>query len=138
MHTSQKTDAMLDFTLRIIASEKSKDSHSTIQTWRVKDQTLTYTKVHKGRGQDKAPTNITKQLTDEQIGELRELIDESLRQNIEMPKHTEFQAPYSAIHCTWDLHWENQTFKIELYELAKNITEDRTYQKLKQIASILK
>ena len=136
--SEQQAGESLDFSLKIIVAEKSKDSHSTIRTWRVKDNKLAYTQASTGRRAGKDKVNTTQELSPEKITALQDVIDSFLQQNIEMPKHSEFNVPYTATHCIWELQKEGKTFRIELYDLSKNITEDRIYQKLQQIAQILR
>jgi hypothetical protein len=138
MQATTHTEETLHFSLRITTTEKSKDSHSTTQTWLVKDNELAYTKTYSGRGQERPPLKNTQKLTTEQIESLKELINTHLQQNIEVPKQTEFNTPYNAVRCVWELKAKDQTFRIELYELSKNIIESRIYQQLKEITQILK
>lgn len=138
MQNTTQTEETFDFSLTITTSEKSKDSHSTTQTWVVKNNELTHTKTYKGRGQERLPVKTIKKITAPQIESLKEMIDASLHQNIEVPKQTEFNAPYNATRCVWVCQVKAQTFRIELYELSKNISESRIYQRLQEIAQILK
>ena len=135
--SEQQAGESLDFSLKIIVSEKSKDSHSTIRTWRVKDNKLAYTQASTGRRAGKDKVNTTQELSPEKITALQGVIDSFLQQNIAIPKHTEFNTPYNATNCVWELQKGGKTFRIELYDLSENITEDRIYQKLQQITQIL-
>jgi hypothetical protein len=139
MQTSseQQSDSPLDFSLKIMVAEKSKDSHSTIRTWRVQDNKLAYTQASTGRRAGKDKVNTTQELSAEKIKALREIIGDFLHQNITVPKHSEFNVPYNATNCVWELYEGGKTFRIELYDLSKNITEDRIYQQLQQIVQIL-
>lgn len=139
MQTSSEQQAgdSLDFSLKIIVSEKSKDSYSTIRTWRVQDNKLAYTEASTGRRAGKDKVQTTQELSPEKIAALQDVIDSFLQQNIAIPKHTEFNTPYNATNCVWELQKGGKTFRIELYDLSENITEDRIYQKLQQITQIL-
>ncbi len=135
VEASAQTDTSFTFSLQIIEIEKAKDSQSIHKTWHIKDNKTSYTETSTLRENFKR--YFTAELSTKKVEDLQGVIDASLRQDKKKPKKNRFKAPSKITHCIWELTWQGKNFRIELYELSKNITQDRIYQKFQQIVEIV-
>ncbi len=137
--TKETMEENFSFTLRLSHIEKSKDSHTVTEFWRVQKGELAYQKTYTGRLGARKPEKLNQTLTQTQLATLSDMItDFGLQQDIDIPKHSEFATPYTAISVVWELKRDEKAFRIELYDHIKNIDEDKIYQSLKEIIAFLK
>jgi hypothetical protein len=136
---SQQTPMKLNITLQITHTEKSKDSHSTTETWNLKDKALFYGQSFGGRLSSKKPIRKNNSLSTSQIAEIEKLLsDKDLYKNIPSPKYSEFHVPYSAIHVRLNIQKEEESFEIDLYDLASEIPKNTDYQSIEALTRLLK
>lgn len=126
------TPENFSFTIRLIKSEKSKDSHSRYETWTLTEGNLQYEKRYStGRFKNKPPVEKQKQLSGEDLKKLRDLIvSKNLLQEIEEPKRSEFQSPYTATSVVWTFSEGEKIYTIRLYDLSTELELDPVYKEL--------
>lgn len=125
-----------DFSFRLTMAriEKSKDSYTIVETWNVEGSQLAYTKKYSGRFSNKAPEEKSATLNKTQLETLSKLMFElSLQKDISTPKLSNFEVPYSALMADFSLQQLGSAYSITLFDLAKNIEENKDYQNLQTL-----
>ena len=136
---TQCTSQDMQFTLSFTTTEKSKDSHSIVENWKLDGKELIYNRNFGGRLSSKKPERKSVKLNNDQIREIEGLfIEKSLHKNIPPDKHNEFHAPYTAIYVHLSIRHNDENYDIHLYDLASQLPEDETYQSIDSVVKILK
>jgi hypothetical protein len=131
-------DENITFSIKISRIEKSRDSHTTFESWKVQQGSFTYSKNQTGKFGNKPSQKQTSEVSDEKWQKMVSFIDEALLQDIAPPKQSEFDVPYSAIRLMWTIEKNGQSYSIELYDLASEMVKNPIYQKIERLTAILK
>lgn len=119
----------LKFTLNISHTEKSKDSHSKNEIWKLEGDDLSFYQSFSGRLSAKKPVRKTQKLSAAQITAIEKLLMENdLYKNIPSPKYSEFMIPYSAISAHLSISKDKENYSIQLYGLAREMPKNMDYQ----------
>jgi uncharacterized protein YcgL (UPF0745 family) len=135
---SQNQTSSMKLTLSITHQERSKDSHSTNQVWKIEGNELSFSENYQGRRGNKKPIQKKSSISDVELESISNLLEnKGLYIQMPSPKYNEFNAPYSAIHVNLKTHKDKEDFVIDIYKLAKNIPEDAVYQKINELKNLL-
>lgn len=127
------------FVLRIVRTEKSKDSNTRYESWSLVDGQLRYEKSHpSGRFKKKPPVKKQKQLSDAEIKSIYKLIlSKQILQNIDAPKRSEFKTPYTATSVGWIYSEGSKSFAIEMYDISSELEKDPLYIDFSSLIQLL-
>jgi hypothetical protein len=127
------------FVLKIVRTEKSKDSNTRYESWSFADGQLRYEKSHpSGRFKSRPPVKKQKQLSDAEIKSIYKLIQsKDILQNIDIPKHSEFNPPYTATSVGWIYTEGAKSFAIEMYDISSEVEKDPIYTDFTSLTQLL-
>lgn len=132
-------ESQISFRLQMVSTEKSKDSNSTSELWQFNKKQLTFSKTYGGKLGSRKPNKMSKILTEEQLNVIESIIIEHhLEKNVDIPKISEFQTPYSAVDIVWELEKDGKHYRMQIYDLARQINQDEDYQNINTLLTTLK
>ncbi|MEM7184117.1 MAG: hypothetical protein AAF518_24680 [Spirochaetota bacterium] len=130
----------MDLQLTITRTERSKDSYSIIEMWRITNNDISLQKSYSGRLSGRKPQSQKNAISEEEIKTIHTFLENNnLLKNVLSPKYNQFHVPYNATHVTLKISQSpGEFFLLDLYNLTKQINKNPDFKKINSLKRILK
>jgi hypothetical protein len=125
--------------LKYVTTEKSKDSYSITETWRVSKNALTYSYINNNHHKTIAPKNTAASLTQADLDTLANSIRKNkLLIHVPAEKYGEYKIPYTSLEVILTVNIGKEKGNIYLYELKNAMGGNVNYQHIEKLHAALR
>ncbi|HYG51006.1 MAG TPA: hypothetical protein VD905_08880 [Flavobacteriales bacterium] len=129
----------LSINLKYVTTEKSKDSYSITETWKLEKNTLTFSYVNTNKRKTIAPKTVAAKLTASDLDSLVKIIRKNeLLVNVPAEKRNEYAVPYTAIGVTLSITAGQEKGSISLYALKNAMGANVYYRHVEKLRSAMR